>query len=98
VVARVAAGARSRTRRWPRWSIHSSSSTWITGKAACEERVVRRQRVHRGRHPDELPARSRARAGWSRAIARRWRSSSASTRVPPIKAPWKRAGRTSWRG
>ena len=68
----------------------------VLGERARQERVVRRRRIHRRRHPDELSARSgrrarRARSGSSR---RRWRFSSAFTPVPPMRARSKEAGHT----
>ncbi|MEY9461823.1 glutathione S-transferase [Bradyrhizobium ottawaense] len=39
----------------------------LLGRRACKERVVRRQRVHRSRHPDELSAGSGASARRARA-------------------------------
>ena len=72
----------------------------LLGSRAGEKRMVRRQRIHRRGHPDEFPAGSRrgARRTGSRGIPKRWRFSNASTPGRPMRARWKRAGRTWWGG
>ena len=72
----------------------------VLGSRAWQERMVRRQRIHRRRHPDEFSAGSRLRPR----RARGWPSegdgvSGAHPRpARPTPARWKRAGRIWWGG
>ena len=70
----------------------------LLGRRTGEKRMVRRQRILRRRHPDELSAgsRRRARRAGASVTPRRWRSSNASTPARPMRARWKRAGRMWW--
>ena len=94
-VLHAAGGARHlERRRQDAARCRRSATTSCSSRASSAARVVRRPRVHRRRHPDELPARSRHRAlADLRAGCRSSRPSSTASRpVPPTSAPWKRAG------
>jgi glutathione S-transferase len=65
----------------------------LSGSGAGQDAVVCRQRIQRGRYPDELPAGSRLRAWRPGRIARTWPpSSNASTAVPAFQRALERGG------
>ncbi len=77
---------RSPTARCPASSTRSSSCTWTIGRASSARVLLRRPRLHRRRHPDELPARSRVLARRARpALPKRPRLAGAESRPPRLQ-------------